>query len=65
MQTAIKKTLTWRSLALVGSFVITSVLYGMDLGALETASAFVVVELLTKSGLYYIHEKLWERIINA
>lgn len=62
MQTAIKKTLTWRSLALVDSFVITSVLYSMGLGALETASAFVVVELLTKSGLYYIHEIVWSRI---
>lgn len=65
MQTAVKKTITWRSLALVDSFVITSVLYNMGLGSLETASAFVIVELITKSGLYYIHEKTWEKLIDA
>lgn len=65
MQTAIKKTISWRAVALVDSFIITTAVYQFDIDAMSSAGLFVAAELATKSALYYTHERVWEKLLTS
>lgn len=52
------KTISWRVLATFDTFVISYLITG----ELAWASAIASLEVFTKIGLYYLHERGWERI---
>ena len=52
------KTVSWRALATFDTFVISYLITG----ELAWASAIASLEVFTKIGLYYLHERGWERI---
>jgi uncharacterized membrane protein len=55
---SVVKAVTWRTLA----FTDTALLSFLFTGRIEQALAIGAVELLTKSLLYYVHERGWLRI---
>ena len=52
------KTLTWRILATTDTFLISWLITG----EITYAGAIAGVEVLTKMGLYYAHERGWSKI---
>ena len=52
------KTITWRIIATCDTFVISYLITGQ----LAWASAIASLEVFTKIGLYYLHERGWSRI---
>jgi len=52
------KALSWRALGTVDTFVLSWIITG----SVNFAAAIGGVELLTKSILYYVHERVWTRI---
>jgi uncharacterized membrane protein len=55
------KTASWRAFAAVDTFALVWVFSGHDTThAIAAASAVVGVEAITKSFLYFAHERLWE-----
>jgi len=52
------KALSWRALGTIDTFVLSWIITG----SVNFAAAIGGVELLTKSILYYIHERVWTRI---
>ena len=52
------KTLSWRIVASLDTFLISWLVTGYFL----LASTIASVEVVTKMGLYYGHERLWQRI---
>lgn len=61
---ALYKTITWRVLAstdtLLLSFIIITLNAGENVGLI--AGYIAGAEIISKMILYYIHEKVWERI---
>ena len=55
---SILKTITWRIIATCDTFVISYLITG----ELAWASAIASLEVFTKIGLYYLHERGWSRI---
>ena len=55
----IAKTLTWRIIASLDTFIIAWLITGK----LDWASAIAGVEVLTKMILYYGHERVWYKYI--
>ena len=55
---AFKKALTWRAIALTTLVVITYVMTG----SLALAGSIGVVDVIIKTILYWIHEKIWEKV---
>ena len=55
---SILKTITWRIVATCDTFVISYLITG----ELAWASAIASLEVFTKIGLYYLHERGWSRI---
>jgi uncharacterized membrane protein len=52
------KAVSWRILGSLDTFVISWIITGQaDLGA-----AIASIEAITKIGLYYLHERAWERV---
>lgn len=51
------KTLTWRVIATTDTFLISWLLTG----SLVVGTSIASLEVLTKMGLYYLHEKAWFR----
>jgi len=49
------KTVTWRILATTDTFLLAFILTG----TFEVASAIAMLEIMTKTVLYYIHERVW------
>jgi uncharacterized membrane protein len=55
------KTASWRAFAAVDTFGLVWLFSGHDTAhAITAASAVVGVEAITKSFLYFAHERLWE-----
>ncbi len=54
----VSKTLTWRILASLDTFVISWWITGNIFAGATIAS----IEVLTKLGLYYFHERAWSHI---
>ena len=52
------KTISWRALATFDTFVISYLITG----DLAWASAIASIEVFTKIGLYYLHERGWEKV---
>lgn len=55
---SILKTITWRIVATTDTFLISFFITGQW----TWASAIAGVEVVTKMGLYYLHERGWSRI---
>jgi uncharacterized membrane protein len=55
----IAKTLTWRIIASLDTFIIAWLITGK----MDWASAIAGVEVLTKMILYYGHERVWYKYI--
>ena len=49
------KTITWRVIATTDTFLITWVMTGK----MDWAAGIASIEILTKTFLYYWHERLW------
>ena len=52
------KTITWRTIAAADTFLIGWLITG----SLTFAGSIASVEVLTKMGLYYMHERAWARV---
>ena len=55
---SITKALTWRALASLATFIISYIVTGNFAAATGIASVQVVVNLI----LYYVHERIWNKI---
>lgn len=55
---SILKAVSWRVLGSVDTFVLSAFITG----SFRLASSIAVVEVLTKTVLYYGHERVWLRI---
>ena len=54
----IYKTISWRIIATTDTFLISYFVTGF----IAWATAIATVEVFTKMGLYYVHERGWSRI---
>ena len=54
---ALYKTFSWRGVASLDTLVISYFVTG----SLELAGAIMVIEVITKMALYFLHEKLWDK----
>ena len=52
------KSVSWRILGTIDTIIISYLI----IGTLEFALRIGFVELLTKMGLYFLHERLWNKI---
>ena len=55
----IAKTVTWRVIASVTTFIIAMIFFRDDPNAAEKATGVALTESVIKMGLYYFHERLW------
>jgi uncharacterized membrane protein len=55
---SIAKTLSWRGLASIDTFILGYLFTGSPM----TAGSIAVGEVLTKMVLYYFHERVWSHI---
>jgi uncharacterized membrane protein len=55
------KTITWRIIASLTTFVIAFLIFKNDEFAMQKASGVAVVESFLKMILYYLHERIWYR----
>ncbi|MCM2279784.1 MAG: DUF2061 domain-containing protein [Oligoflexia bacterium] len=55
---SLAKAVTWR----VSGSVATAFLVYLATGAIHVALAIGGLEVIVKMGLYYVHERVWERI---
>jgi len=55
---SLAKTLTWRVAATTDTFILSFLVTGSFVWASSIAS----LEVLTKMGLYYLHERVWAHI---
>jgi uncharacterized membrane protein len=55
----IVKTITWRVIASVTTFILAFVFFKEDPNALEKASGVAIAESVIKMALYYYHERFW------
>ena len=53
------KALSWRSLATLDTFLITWIITGK----IDWAAGIASIEILTKTILYYCHERVWYKHI--
>jgi len=55
---SIAKALSWRATGTIDTMIISFIVTGSPLAAVSIGA----FELLTKTTLYYFHERLWEKI---
>jgi adenylylsulfate kinase len=55
---SILKAISWRTLGTVDTFILSWIITGQ----VEVAAAIGGVELITKTALYYLHERAWTRV---
>ena len=55
---SIAKTLTWRGLASIDTFLLGYLFTGSPM----TAGSIAVGEVVTKMALYYFHERIWSHV---
>jgi len=53
----VAKALTWRIVGTLDTFLLAWLLTG----SIEFGAAFSGIEILTKTALYYLHERVWYR----
>ncbi|MCK5814582.1 MAG: DUF2061 domain-containing protein [Flavobacteriaceae bacterium] len=53
------KTITWRVIASLTTFVIAYFFFRDDHLAIEKATGVALTEAVIKMGLYYFHERIW------
>ncbi len=53
------KTVTWRIIASLTTFIIALIIFKEDTQAMEKASGIAIVETFIKMLLYYLHERVW------
>ena len=55
------KTITWRVIASLSTFVITFIIFYGDPGVVEKATGIALIESLLKMLFYYLHERAWHK----
>ena len=55
---SILKAVTWRTLGTLDTFLLSWIVTG----EVKLAATIGVVEIFTKMLLYYLHERVWQRI---
>lgn len=55
----IAKTITWRIIASVTTFILAYVFFKEDPDAISKATGVAVAESVIKMVLYYFHERFW------
>ena len=55
----IAKTITWRVIASITTFIIALIFFNDDPNVVEKATLVATAEAIIKMGLYYFHERLW------
>ncbi|MEQ8816473.1 MAG: DUF2061 domain-containing protein [Thalassobaculum sp.] len=55
---SLAKTVSWRVTATIDTFIISFFVTG----SFAWASSIASLEVLTKMGLYYLHERAWARV---
>ena len=55
---SLAKTVSWRVTATIDTFIISYFVTG----SFAWASSIASLEVLTKMGLYYLHERAWARV---
>jgi uncharacterized membrane protein len=53
------KTVSWRIIASVTTFIIAFLIFNKEPGAMEKATGVAVVETFLKMLFYYLHERIW------
>lgn len=56
------KTVTWRVIASVTTFIIAFLIFKEDQNAMEKASGIALVETVLKLLFYYLHERAWYKV---
>jgi uncharacterized membrane protein len=56
---SIAKTISWRTIAAVDTLCATLIATHDINTALKVGGAIIAVEVVTKSFLYYMHERMW------
>ena len=55
------KTITWRIIASLTTFLITLIIFKEDPNAPEKATGVMIVETSLKMAFYYFHERIWHK----
>lgn len=55
------KSITWRAIASLTTFVVAMIVFREDPNVTQKASIVVVIEVFAKMLIYYVHEELWYR----
>ena len=55
----IAKTITWRVLASLTTFIVAYIFFRDDTNVIEKATGVALTEAVIKMGLYYYHERIW------
>ena len=55
------KTITWRIIGTLDTIIISGILTG----SLKIGAAIGGIELISKMGLYYLHERIWYKSTGA
>lgn len=63
-QRAILKTITWRIIASVTTFILAIIFFGDSPNAKEKAASIAVIEIVVKMVFYYFHERVWQKSNN-
>jgi len=58
LKRSLVKTISWRVVGTIDTVLISWLI----IGAIELAFSIGMVELVTKMGLYFIHERVWNKI---
>lgn len=53
------KTITWRVIASLTTFVVALIFFSEDPLATQKATGVALTESVIKMGLYYFHERFW------
>ena len=56
----VAKTITWRMIASLDTFIITFLVTG----SLKFGASIMSIEIISKMFLYYFHERLWYKFSN-
>lgn len=56
------KTITWRAIASITTFIVAIFIFHEDPNATEKAGIVALIEVFAKMLFYYLHEELWGRV---
>jgi uncharacterized membrane protein len=55
---SVVKTISWRLSGSASTFIISYLI----LGNIEIASSIAIIQVVANTALYYIHERIWNKI---